>query len=199
VKYAIYRPASGILVTSGVLTFQLWAAGVVWPVMPLMLGDEQRPAALPVRGSSENTESGPTGRNLIQASGTLNEICLFGELKLSFKPPALILPGKSTTLIYVMVPMKMAVTNGSTSAGMPAINSEPRSAAHYDRPPVSLNIPNPIAHPGNDTGMEPVVLAKIMLQTNSGTPISACAQLPSPDGSFKTPNFCQSGGLPLSN
>jgi hypothetical protein len=146
-----------------------------------------------------STTSGPTGRNLIQASGTLNEICLFGELKLSFKPPALILPGKSTTLIYVMVPMKMTVTNGSTSTGMPASNSEPRSAAHYDRPPVSLNIPNPIAHPGNDTGMEPVVLAKIMLQTNSGTPISACAQLPSPDGSFKTPNFCQSGGLPLSN
>jgi hypothetical protein len=146
-----------------------------------------------------STTSGLTGRNLIQASGTLDEICLFGKLRLSFKPPALILPGKSTTLISVMVPMRMSVTNVNTSAGMPASNFEPRSAAHDDRPPVSLNIPNPILQPGNDTGMEPVVLAKIMLRTDSGTPISACAQLQGAVGGFKTPNFCQSGGLPLSN
>jgi hypothetical protein len=111
-------------------------------------------------------ESGVAVGSAVQASGNLSESCGGGRLSLAFRPPALILKGKMTTIISIDLPEEISAA--SLSAG---------SSGNAAEPPIHpVRIPNIIVQ-SNKTIQFPYMEAIVTVQTNSGARMSACEVL----------------------
>ncbi len=115
-------------------------------------------------------ESGAAVGANVQAIGTVSDTC-GSNLSLAFRPPALIVTGKTTTIISIDLPEKISISSLSRDNTF-----DPAEPMH------SVSIPSFIENP-NDNSVSYGMTATVAVQANSGAIMSACEEL----GLFTSP------------